>query len=515
VPDAWAPESSNKEFTMMQRHRLSRVCGVAVLLTTFVLPATATAGFAAASAVVMQPTVSDYVQVSTSETPPTEADCMSVGRRCFTPQSTRAAYNVQKLYDQGFDGAGMTIAVVDSFGSDTMAHDLHVYDQAFGLPPMCGEEGVTCAPGMPTFSTFHFQGSPATKAQPGKGTHQQDKSAWALEVALDVETAHAMAPGANILLVTTPTAETLGVQGFPDMMNAEQYVVDHHMANVISQSFGSAEDAFGSAKSLQNLRHAFVSAAQNGVTVLASSGDGGSANARKSPVGGPHAQPVIPFPTVGWPASDPLVTGVGGTYLCTDPTNTSARVVDSVDPPASCQAHPGEAEVGWTFSGGGFSHVFATPDYQSTLPAGSTPIGSMRGVPDIGLQASSGTGALVYLTLPPDGLSGLLCPSGDPCSTGWYDIGGTSLSSPEWAGLVAIADEINGGGLGPINPALYTLASDPMAYGSDFFDVTTGNNTADPSVPGYPATTGWDPVTGLGTPNAANLVPALVAAVNS
>src|SRR5947208_7137264 len=140
-----------------------------------------------------------------------------------------------------------------------MAHDLHVFNQQFGLAPMCGEEGVTCTPGMPKFSELTLQGSPATKAPPSNsnGTGQEDKSAWALEVALDVETAHAIAPGANILLVTTPTAETLGVQGFPDMMNAEQYVVDHHMADVISQSFGSAEDAFASADSLLTLRHAY------------------------------------------------------------------------------------------------------------------------------------------------------------------------------------------------------------------------------------------------------------------
>jgi subtilase family serine protease len=119
----------------------------------------------------------------------------------------------------------------------------------------------------------------------------------------------------------------------------------------------------------------------------------------------------------------------------------------------------------------------------------------------------------VYLTLPPDGLSGLRC--GDaPCSTGWYDIGGTSLSSPQWAGLVALADQINGGGLGLLNPGLYRIGSDPARYANDFFDVTTGNNTADPSVPGYPATIGWDPITGLGTPNAANLVPDLVKAVH-
>ncbi|WP_269938136.1 S53 family peptidase [Arthrobacter sp. HY1533] len=464
----------------------------------------------------VHPAVSDFVQINNSATPPTEAQCASAGRRCFTPASTRAAYNVGPLYAGGFDGTGVTIAIVDSYGSDTMAHDLHVYNQAFNLPPMCGEEAVVCTPGMPTFSVLHLQGSPATKAPPAKskGTGQEDKSAWALEVALDVETAHAMAPGANILLVATPTAETLGVQGLPQMMAAEQYVVDHHLAQVISQSFATAEDAFHNPNSLTNLRHAFISAAQNGVTVLGSSGDGGSANPPKAPVAGPKAGAPFPFPTVEWPASDPLVTGVGGTYLCTDPTATSGRTVDSLVPPAACQNNPGQAEVGWTFSGGGFSHVFARPGYQSALPAGSTPIGAMRGVPDIGLQASAGTGALVYLSLPPDGQGGLMCGS-VPCSTGWYDIGGTSLSCPQWAGLVAIAAQMNGGGLGLINPALYKLGANPATYASDFFDVTTGNNTADPTVAGYPATTGWDPVTGLGTPNAASLLPDLVAAVRA
>ncbi len=134
----------------------------------------------------------------------------------------------------------------------------------------------------------------------------------------------------------------------------------------------------------------------------------------------------------------------------------------------------------------------------------------MRGVPDIGLQASAGSGALVYISLP--GYSGLSCGT-TLCSSGWYDIGGTSLSCPQWAALVAIADQKNGGGLGLINPALYKVANGPN-YANDFFDVITGNNTADPSVAGYPATTGWDPITGLGTPNAANLIPDLVAAAH-
>jgi subtilase family serine protease len=459
----------------------------------------------------MHPTVSDYVQINSSTTPPTEAQCFSVGRRCFTPQAIQAAYNLGPLYAAGLNGHGMTIAIVDAYGSDTIAHDLHVFDQAFGLASMCGEEGVACTPGMPTFSQLHLQGSPATTAPPStsNGTGQENKSAWALEVSLDVETAHAMAPGANILLVTTPTAETLGVQGFPDMMNAEQFVVDHHLANVISQSFASTEQAFGSVQSLLNLRHAYVSAAANGVTVLGSSGDFGSAGVLKTPVG--QGGTLMSTPAVWWPASDPLVTGVGGTYLCTDPNNTSTRTVDSIDPPSTCGAHAGQAEVGWIDAGGGFSSVFSKPAYQNTLPAGSTPIGSKRGVPDIGLQASSRTGALVYISLPPDGQSGLNC-SGTPCSTGWFDIGGTSLSCPQWAAMVAIADQLAGHGLGLINPALYSIASNPAQYAADFFDVTTGRNQIDPSIPGYSATTGWDPITGLGTPNAALLIPDLVAA---
>jgi subtilase family serine protease len=95
-------------------------------------------------------------------------------------------------------------------------------------------------------------------------------------------------------------------------------------------------------------------------------------------------------------------------------------------------------------------------------------------------------------------------------------IGGTSSSSPQWAGLVAVANEMNGGKqLGYINPALYAIASDAAMYAADFYDVTTGKNQTVSTIPGYPATTGWDPVTGLGTPNAANLLPDLIDYVNT
>ncbi len=463
-------------------------------------------GFLASALPAPVPTVAEYQFLSAGVTPPAESDCFSVGRRCFTPTSMQNSYNLAPLYAAGNDGRGATIAIIDSFGNPNMASDLANFDAQMGLPHMCGEPGQACGAGIPTFQHMYWNGKTMVKAPPSgsKGTGQQDRNAWALETSLDVEWAHSIAPEANIINVTTNPAETLGVQGFPAMMNAEQFIVDNHLATVITQSFGAAEESFGSTQSLLNLRHAFISAAADGVTVLASSGDGGSANVLKTPVKNPKT---IPYPTVGWPASDPLVTGVGGTYLCTDPVTGIG--VDSTDPPANCENQPNR-EIGWIDSGGGFSHVFATPSYQDTLPAGSTAIGAMRGVPDVAYQASSRTGVLVYDTAPGDAQSGLICPSGNPCSAGWYVVGGTSASSPQWAGLVAIADQIAGHGLGLINPTLYALADGPD-YGTYFYDVTTGNNQADPSVPGYPATTGWDPVTGLGTPNAATLVPALAA----
>jgi subtilase family serine protease len=439
------------------------------------------------------PAVSDYQFVSASTTPPSEAACFAIGRRCFTASAMENSYNLMPLYTAGNEGQGVTIAIIDSFGNPNMASDLANFDTQMGLPHMCGEPGQSCGAGVPTFQHLFWNGKTEVKSPP-PGSHNpglQDRNAWTLETSLDVEWAHAIAPLANIINITTNPAETQGVQGFPAMMDAEQFVVDNHQATVITQSFGAVEEGFGSTQSMLNLRHAFISAAASGVTVLASSGDGGSANSKKTPVKNPTT---LPFPTVNWPASDPLVTSVGGTYLCTDPVTGIG--VDSTDPPVNCQSNAGVREIGWIDSGGGFSHVFSKPAYQGNLPGGSTSFGTMRGVPDVAFQASSRTGPLVYDTAPGAG--------------GWFIVGGTSCSSPQFAGLVAIADQIAGHGLGQINPTLYQLAAGPN-YGTYFYDVTTGNNQADPSVPGYSATTGWDPVTGLGTPDAANLVPALAA----
>jgi subtilase family serine protease len=476
-----------------------RLLAAAAIVAAVALSAAALSGLAAGPSTrggalpAVVPAISDYQLVSDATTPPSEAQCFAIGRRCFTAAAMQNSYDLPPLYAAGNQGQGVTIAIIDSFGNPNMAADLANFDTQMNLPHMCGEPGAACGPGDPTFTHLYWNGQTQVKSPPptSNGTGLQERDGWVVETALDVEWAHAMAPKANILNVTTNPAETQGVQGLPSMMNAEQYIVDHHQATVITQSFGTTEENFDGTQSLLNLRHAFVSAAANGVTVLASTGDFGTANPGKTPIKNPAT---IPFPTVNWPSSDPLVTAVGGTYLCTNPVTGIG--VDSIDPPTNCQSNPGVREIGWIDAGGGFSHVFAKPSYQNALPAGSTPIGAGRGVPDVAFQASSRTGPLVYATGAGAG--------------GWFIVGGTSCSSPQFAGLVAIADQIAGHGLGLINPRLYALAAGP-SYGTFFYDVTTGNNQADPSVPGYPATTGWDPVTGLGTPNAATLVPALAA----
>ncbi|HEU5007055.1 MAG TPA: S53 family peptidase [Jatrophihabitantaceae bacterium] len=416
----------------------------------------------------------------------------SATSRRFTPAGIQGSYNLAPLYARGYSGQGKTIAIIDSFGYPQAGADLKTFSQAYDLPLMCGMPDVACADGMPTFSTLTFGNHQVKAPPPNQSPGQEASNAWSVEVALDIEYAHTVAPMANILLVAAPTAETLGVQGLPNMMNAEQYVVDHHLADVVTQSFGAAEGSFASFQSVQNLRHAFVSGTASGVTFLSSSGDYGSTGSGKQPVG--QGGSTLSTPQVGWPASDPLVTAVGGTNLCTDPA--TGLTVDSTHPPATCEQNSGQRETAWNGSGGGFSQVFARPSWQDSLPANSATIAaSSRGVPDISMDASCSTYVIVLDTAPGYG--------------GYYGVCGTSAASPMFAGIVAITDQYAGRDLGLINDDLYTLAGSPQ-YADAFYDVTSGDNVqAGSGIPGYQAGSGWDAVTGLGTPNAADFVPAL------
>src|SRR5207247_9412419 len=241
------------------------------------------------------PLISDWVFVSADGNPPSQAACAAVARRCFNPSAMANSYDYALLHAAGNNGQGKTIAVVDSFGATTIRQDLGVFNTAFGLPHLCGETGpsdpsANCASSVsPRFDIVCVQGCPPpTPPPPSNGTGLENHNLWDLEVALDVEWAHATAPLANIMLVSTPTAEVLGVQGFQQMMNAEDVLIKNHQVDVISQSFGSGEGAFNSGlASMKQLRQAFVDAKGNNISVFASSGDGGSANSMKTPVKNP------------------------------------------------------------------------------------------------------------------------------------------------------------------------------------------------------------------------------------
>ena len=240
----------------------------------------------AAATIAIQPGIAMSKLVSTN-TPPTTAQCeQQFGIACYDPAQMQAAYNLAPLYANGYNGAGKTIVIVDSFGSTTVRHDLAVFDKAFNLP----------AP--PSFKII----------QPA-GAVPHPNSGWAGETDLDVEYSHAMAPGANILLVETPTSENEGTTGFPQIVEAEDYVINHHLGDVISQSFSATEETFPTEQSLMNLRKPYINAAKHGITVDTASGDSGAADV------GFFGINYYLHPVTSWPDSDPLVTGVGGTQL--------------------------------------------------------------------------------------------------------------------------------------------------------------------------------------------------------
>jgi subtilase family serine protease len=420
------------------------------------------------------PAVAGRVLPAGLTAPPTTDQCRSLLRiSCYQPAQIRRAYNVDRLLKHGLDGRGRTIAVVDALGAPDIIADLHHFDAAFGLPD------------PPSLTVIDPAGAP-----PAFRAHNPEMAMWAVETTLDVEWAHAMAPGARILLVVTPVPETEGLAGFPEIVNAERYVVDHHLADVISQSFGAAEQTFPSTRALTSLRSAYVAAEDRDITVLAASGDNGST---LRTLGNGCC---FPMPVVSWPASDPLVTAVGGTRLTLDATG------HRLGPDTVWNDGGGGA------GGGGTSTVFERPDYQDHV---HSVVGDRRGVPDISMSAALSAAVDFWFTLPtPAGPAG-----------GWALAGGTSEAAPLLAGIVAIADQAAGHRLGLLNDRLYEMARHDDGDGA-IVDVTSGSNavtlclsgceTRTPvllPVSGYTAQKGYDLASGLGTIDAAELVDAL------
>ena len=404
--------------------------------------------------------------------PQTIAQCQAdFGINCYTPVQYRVAYDLNPLYDgsalgRDITGAGRTIVIVDSYGSPTIAADLHHFDQQFGFPD-------------PTLQIDKFGNVPPF--DPTNAT----MVGWAEETSLDVEYAHSIAPGAKIVLAETAVAETEGVTGFPEMMNAEQSLINSGVGDVISQSFGATENTFpgfssGNYSSLLNLRYAFKDAEAHGVTVLAASGDEGATNDELDGT-------LYPFRVTGWPATDPLVTALGGTQLNLD------QAGNKITPDVVWND-------GFGAGGGGTSVVFQRPLYQIGV---AKTVGSQRGVPDISMSAAVNGGCWVYMSF-----AGIESPGvSDP---GWYIFGGTSEASPIFSGIVALANQVAGHRLGLINPGLYLLGALHHAGvpGTGIVDVTSGNNSFG-GVTGFNAAPGYNLATGWGTIAAAQFVPAI------
>jgi subtilase family serine protease len=406
--------------------------------------------------------------------PATTAGCEKAdGIACFDPSQLRAAYHLPALYAKGVTGKGVTIMIVDSFGSPTIRADLAAFDRQFGYP----------AP--PKFTII----APVGKI-PAFNAGNTDMAGWAGETTLDVEYAHALAPGANILLVETPVSETEGVTGFPQIVRAEEYALAHYRVGVISQSFSATEETFKNYAQLDPLRGAYKDADGRHVTVLAASGDAGATDYQSNEADY-YARRVT-----SWPDSDPLVTAVGGTQLRRRGSGyTSVAWNDTYDRAWTMytKGPTGPAPVA---SGGGTSEFFGRPSYQDSVKAVT---GAHRGVPDIAMSAACDGSVTVYSSY-------------QPGQAGWSLTCGTSEATPEFAAIVALADQVAGHPLGLINPALYRLEAD-RAPG--IVDVTSGNNTVSfdqgtgekpVTVKGYPASKGYDLVTGVGTVNAQQLV---------
>jgi subtilase family serine protease len=353
----------------------------------------------------------------------------------------RNAYDILPVLHSGITGAGQTIVIIDAFQSPTINQDLATFDQTFGLP-------------NPSFHIIAPYGlTPWDPTDP-------NQVSWSEEISLDVQWSHAIAPGAAIDLVLAKTnADT-------DLQNAIQYAVTNNLGAVMSMSFGEAEQCMD--PTLMAEQHAtFQEAVNKGITVFASSGDNGSAQ--------PSCDGTSYIEAASTPASDPNVTGVGGTYLNANPINGKYQGEqawnenDDVDGTSITGA-----------SGGGFSVVYPRPSYQNGYNNSS----SMRGVPDVAYNASVDSGVLTYL--------------GEVSPAGFYIFGGTSAGSPQMAAELALVNQ-EYGRQGNINPELYDgFAS--ANYAQYFHDVTVGTNVLETlGLPGYSCKIGWDPVTGLGS----------------
>lgn len=377
---------------------------------------------------------------------------------CYDPYQMRHAYQTDLLINEGFTGAGHTIVIIDAFQSPTLLSDIDGFNSTFGLPGR---------------KTGYFQQIAPNGLTPFNPS-SADEQGWTGEISLDVEWAHAIAPGAHIVLVLAKSDQD------SDIINAINYAVSHKLGDIMSMSFGENESCMDPAD-FSNYREAFARATLQYMTLFASSADDGAAESTCDGLSWTQA--------VSFPAVDPLVTGVGGTTLIAAQYETSSipgtyQSESAWNEDFSCV----EADVA---TGGGYSVLFKQPAYQMLVNTG----GSTRSVPDVAYNAAICHGVLVAW------------------QGYFYLFGGTSAGSPQWAAFTALVNQKARHSLGFINAGLYRTAAVPLFYVQSFNDVTVGNNSVlefdsmdNPvNVPGFNAGPAWDATTGNGSPMGVDL----------
>ena len=441
---------------------------------------------------------------------------------CYAPDDLRSFYGLGPLASSN-DGAGQTIVLVDAYGSPTAAADLNLFASTFGGP-------------APSFEAAFPLGSPDYTNATGNGSGQSGPTSadgWAGEANLDVQWAYAMAPKAHIVLLATPPAETQGVQGLPNLLKAIDWGINRYPSGtVFSMSFGTNEQAFGSAAAARSQFTKFDETFQRGLakkdTFFASSGDTGSVGVVRSH----RASTPGTLPEVSYPNVSPYVTSVGGTQVQKGwtwaptedkPFNTNGtRNANYWSWTAGGATEPvwNESWAGIA-TGGGKSTVYGPQSFQDPVRG---VVGQTRGVPDVAWDAAVNGGVLVFHSYFPS-------IEGKPA---WAVFGGTSSSSPQVAAVTAIANAARAKAgkapIGDLNKAIYSAGFDrsaafsdivPRTYGTTPSGVLADNQVWDTdangfvfrdAVPGYPTTAGYDLTTGWGSPSAPGYVAQITAA---
>ncbi len=361
---------------------------------------------------------------------------------CYSPSNIQQAYDVPTGHNAP-TGVGQTILVLEAYGDPTLTADVASFDTRFGVPALSSLTVVNASAG-------------------GSGSGASgDTFGWAVETALDVEYAHAMAPSAAIVVGVAATDD------IDDITAAAQQIIPRYRGSIISQSFGDDETDTTSFADFRKLHSVFDAATRAGDTILASTGDFGATDGED-------------YAVAAYPASDPLVTAVGGTQGNPYPGGLWRS-----------GGYGGESvwNEGDTYdlaSGGAPSVYFPAPSWEQSVTGQR-----MRTVPDVAFNAADNGGVLICV----EGIFGT--------------VGGTSSGPPQWAGIIALADELRArshrAALGFVTDNLYAIASDRSSYRSDFHDITDGNNALDSDI-GYSAGRGYDIPSGLGTPDVANLI---------